>query len=316
MNSKLKFYFFLICKVLFVLLLIYYLFSNNFIDFKNIFLKFKFNIYTFFAVLSLFLITFFLASLRWYLLLKSIKFKINFKKIFEVIYISNFFNTILLGGIGGDIFRTHYISKSSDFNKLKLMTTVLIDRVIGFIGLLTVGLFFLILIIDFFELIELIKKLNFQILLTFIFTIFGLLFCYFIFKKSKNKFSKLQGIFYYIKKYYFVILISYFLSILLFLTTNLIVFLITVNFFSFEISILQIYFSNSITILFNSLPLTPGGIGLGELSFVKANEFVGAIDLLGLANVIIFFRIINFTISIPSIFLYILFKNKKYSFDK
>lgn len=118
----------------------------------------------------------------------------------------------------------------------------------------------------------------------------------------------------FLKQHRFVFFVSYLLSTILFLITNLIVYFIAFNFFAFDITIFQIYFSNSLSILFNSLPLTPGGIGLGELSFVEANKFIGTSDLFGLANVIIVFRIINFIISLPALYLYLIFKNKKYDF--
>lgn len=315
MNSKFKFYLIVLFKLLIVFFLIYYLVSNNFIDFKNILTKLKFDLSTLLIIVFLFFSTFTLASLRWYLLLRSINFKIDLKKIFEVIYISNFFNTILLGGYGGDIFRVYYISKSSDFNKLKLMTTVLIDRIIGLIGLVSVGIFFLILIFDFSKILYLITNVNFITLLIVVpLIIFFLIATYLIMKKVKGKNLNISNFFLFLKKYSLVFFTSYLLSIILFLITNLIVYLITNNFFSFNISIFQIYFSNSLSILFNSLPLTPGGIGIGELSFVEANKFIGTSNLFGLANVIIVFRIINFTISIPALYLYIMFKNKKYDF--
>ena len=315
MNSKLKYCFIILFKVLVVFFLIYYLVSNNFIDFKNILTKLKFDLSTFLIIVFLFFSTFILASLRWYLLLRSINFKIDLKKIFEVIYISNFFNTILLGSYGGDIFRVYCISKSSDFNKFKLMTTVLVDRIIGLIGLVSVGLFFLIFILDFEKILNLIMNINLNIALFFIIlTTFFFAVSFFILKKIKGENSNITNILLFLKQYRFVFLVSYLLSIILFLITNSIVYLITFNFFAFDITIFQIYFSNSLSILFNSLPLTPGGIGLGELSFVEANKFVGTSDLFGLANVIIVFRIINFTISLPALYLYMIFKNKKYDF--
>ena len=172
MNGKLKFFLIIFFKIFIVSILIYYLLSNNFINFRTILIKLRFDLLTFLIIVTLFFSTFFLASLRWYLLLKSINFKINLKKIFEVIYISNFFNTILLGGYGGDIFRVYYISKSSDFNKLKLMTTVLIDRLIGLIGLLSVGIFFFILIFDFSKLNNFILAFNFTKIFYFILLLF------------------------------------------------------------------------------------------------------------------------------------------------
>ena len=63
------------------------------------------------------------------------KFNIELKKVLEITYISCFFNSIFLGGFGGDFLRAYYIYNSSKTNKIKLSFSVLIDRFIGFVGL-------------------------------------------------------------------------------------------------------------------------------------------------------------------------------------
>ena len=117
----------------------------------------------------------------------------------------------------------------------------------------------------------------------------------------------------YKKKMFFICLIF---SITLFCIVNLSVFVISDSIFNFQINLKQIFVSNSVTVLMNSLPITPGGVGIGELSFIKMNNlFVDSSALIGLANVIIFFRIVNFIVSLPAIIFYVRYKNKNYKFN-
>ena len=95
------------------------------------------------------------------------------------------------------------------------------------------------------------------------------------------------------------------------------VYTISHSIFNFNIELKQIFFSNSVTVVMNSLPITPGGFGIGELSFIKLNNlFINSDELIGLANVIIYFRIINFIVSFPAIISYLRYKNKNYKFNK
>ena len=91
------------------------------------------------------------------------------------------------------------------------------------------------------------------------------------------------------------------------------IYLITNYAYRFNISLNVIFFTNSIALFVNSLPLTPGGIGLGEIAYTELinlfNEYKK--NLINLSNVYLIFRIINLTISLPGIIFFLLYKKSR-----
>ena len=138
MKNNIKFFTILFIKILFVIICFYYLLNNNFVDFNNL-IHLLFNDFKILNILFILtLVTILLAAARWYLILKSLNFEIDFKRVLEIVYIGTFFNNLLIGGYGGDAMRIYYIFKASEEKKLLLSLSVFFDRLIGFAGLLAV----------------------------------------------------------------------------------------------------------------------------------------------------------------------------------
>tara|TARA_A100001015_G_scaffold321242_1_gene450974 strand:+ start:2290 stop:3234 length:945 start_codon:yes stop_codon:yes gene_type:complete len=309
-----KFLVILFIKILFVFTCFYYLLNNNFVDFSVI-LPFLFKDIKILIVLFCFtLFTIIIATIRWHLILKSLNFKIDFRKVLEIVYIGTFFNNLLIGGYGGDALRVYYIFNASEEKKLSLSLSVLVDRLIGFLGLSIIGTIFLFQILNITEIYEyLIQYINIYIIILIL-----LLICsFYIFNSFKKVREILIKFFNYLLNNKIIFCNCLILSIILFSIVNYSVYIISDYIFNFEIYLKQIFFSNSVTVVMNSLPITPGGFGIGELSFVKLNNlFIDNNKLVGLANVIIYFRIVNFIVSFPAIIFYLRYKNKYYSFNK
>ena len=102
------------------------------------------------------------------------------------------------------------------------------------------------------------------------------------------------------------------LSSIIFIAVHFGTFLISDIIYDFKIGIEKIYLINFFTMIFNTLPITPGGLGLGELAFSKANNFFSQNHdhISNIANVIILFRIINVFACLPGAIIYVL-QNKK-----
>lgn len=317
MKKNIKLFTILFIKILFVFVCFYYLLNNNFVDFSNL-IPFLFKDLKILIILFSFtLVTILLAGIRWYLILKSLNFEIEFKRVLEIVYIGTFFNNLLIGGYGGDAMRIYYIFKASEEKKILLSLSVFVDRLIGFAGLVLIGIFFLLQILDIDEIYNLLKNniniVYFPILIIFIVLFISIFINFAIFKKTRDIINKFITYLFEKKKIFFICLT---ISILLFGIVNLSVFLISDSIFNFQIDLKKIFVSNSVTVVMNSLPITPGGVGIGELSFIKMNNlFVDSSMLIGLANVIIFFRIINFIVSLPAIIFYVRYKNKNYKFN-
>ena len=66
-------------------------------------------------------------------------------------------------------------------------------------------------------------------------------------------------------------------------------YLISSSIYNYELNF-SIFLSNSVSIVFNTLSLTPGGIGVGEVVFSKIIEIVSNEDVKGIANIYVFFN--------------------------
>jgi glycosyltransferase 2 family protein len=93
-----------------------------------------------FSLLGLALLAFgpaiFLMSVRWQMLLRMSEVRIRFGTIVRLHYMGFFFNMFMPGGLGGDLVKAVYVTGHSPGKKAEAATMVLVDRVLGLIGLL------------------------------------------------------------------------------------------------------------------------------------------------------------------------------------
>ena len=130
----------IIAKILFGLILLFILYLYGGIDPKLI--NFSYNsIFIYFVVVLLISITIIFSSLRFYIILNVLNFKINFNYIYKITYIGYFFNQCLPGAQGGDIIKIIYlIKKYKSLNKISLISYVIIDRLFGLLVLFSLFL--------------------------------------------------------------------------------------------------------------------------------------------------------------------------------
>tara|TARA_A100001015_G_C15034046_1_gene734934 strand:- start:1291 stop:2184 length:894 start_codon:yes stop_codon:yes gene_type:complete len=288
-------------KFILAIAVFYYLFKNNHIDISFI-SALKNNFTLNFLLFSLILFTLILGTIRWLIILRNSKVKIKFFEVFKIIYICSFFNNFMFGNIGGDALRILYVVKISKKNKLKNGFTIFVDRVFGLMGLFCLGLFSYLLI--------LVNNNQYLIIFYIFCLILIILFCFFLLRfifKKNEKINKLIKFLSLNKNLFFSCII---ISIGLFFTVHLSIFLISSQIFLFKINLNEIFFANFISSLAGALPLTPGGIGLSEASFVFTNNNILNIYIDNLANIIIYYRLLIFIFSIPS--LYFFFNYKKF----
>jgi len=290
-----------IIKLLFLILIFYYLYDNKFFNFD--FFKSFLEVKKLLLITILGFLTVILNSFRWWLILKTQDIKIKIINVFKLVYMGSFFNNILLGAYGGDIFRIYHISKFTKKDKLKISLTVLLDRIYGLIGLILLGdIVFLFVSIDngyvnYFYL--------FNLLIIFLLALFILITKQIVFLKKKFSFV-LNYFNINLKSFIYCIL----LSIILFVLVHLCVYIISVELFNIKIKLSTVFFSNTLASLASIIPLTPGGVGIAEFAFVKINQDLFNIYIENLANIIIFFRLSNILTTIPSLFFFISYKNE------
>ena len=90
----------------------------------------------FFLSSLVYVLTIFLASLRWGALLKR---SLPGKKLFSLCLIGGFFNHFMPGAIGGDAVKAYYLYKETGHGGSSL-GSVFLDRYVGYFALLSIGL--------------------------------------------------------------------------------------------------------------------------------------------------------------------------------
>ncbi len=85
-------------------------------------------------------ITFLLASIRWMLLLRVQDIFLPLKIGTGLTLIGQFFNAFLLGSTGGDVVKVFYVAKYAPSRKTHAMMTVIMDRIIGLFVLVCIAL--------------------------------------------------------------------------------------------------------------------------------------------------------------------------------
>lgn len=99
------------------------------------------------ALAGLLTVTFlsFVAGYRWFLLIHGVGIPITFRRIFSLHMIGLFFVTLIPGGTGGDLIKGFYLYRDFPEYKGRALTSIVIDRLVGMFALLAWGLFGLLL---------------------------------------------------------------------------------------------------------------------------------------------------------------------------
>ena len=269
-------------KLLIVFCVIYLLFKYNIVDTFDIAIFFanKASLILVFIIMMLIILS---GSYKWWLLLKSQKYNIPFFKAYLMYSSGLFFNIFMPGGAGGDMAKGYYLySYVKKSKRTSAIFSIIVDRVVGLHALLSVSFFSMLYYLS-------INKSLFEFNLIFIAigTLMGLsiiaysLLQYFLnglqISLKKNIFKKINFISNiilklfdllkgygnkknYIFKCWIISISNHLMMIICFLIISGI--LNIQDFNSIETLIV-----GSLSLIVNTVPLTPGGIGIGESAF-------------------------------------------------
>lgn len=125
-------------KFIFAIVIISYLFTSGKLDFSLV-EKSLHNGYLPFLAFACLLVQVSLSVVRWRILLHTKSHSLlPLKKMFAISWIGLFFNTFLPGIVTGDILKLVYCRDlDKNLDKTFLVTSVLIDRIVGLVGLLS-----------------------------------------------------------------------------------------------------------------------------------------------------------------------------------
>ena len=310
-------------KIIVASILIYFLSKYNFLDFS---ILSSLHIALILKILILISIIIILGTLKWYFLLKVQNINISLKDTFESYYIGYALNYILFG-IAGDIIKTLYLLKGNK-NKIGISLSVIIDRAIGLLSMIIIFFMFLpqIFLVNgifgFSNFLNDNKNIYYSILIIVLILLFMfikkclnsrrinkviLLFLY----KYKNKVIKLIAktfkILFTYRKSSLNLLINLLIAIFLQIVIGYSIFLIATDILSETTSFSHNLVANIAVQAVSKLPISPGGIGVGEAAFAQVMYLLNNNILLQYASVLFIFRIFNMIYSIPGVIIYYLF---------
>jgi uncharacterized protein (TIRG00374 family) len=255
-----------------------------------------------------------LLCLRWYVLLKGLGVQLSFMTILYIWcagYLGNFF---LPGSAGGDAVRLAYLAVRAKGQRSLSMLTVIVDRYLSLIGLFTVALIFVPLRWNLILAIPALQLLTLSALGLFIGGVVVLAAALFLslsisnylYKRkwqdkgiAKRIFLKLwEALLAYRNKplpllYCWVITIG--CQIMLVGSIALIGTAMGNDTLQLE----EYAFISSFATLANVLPLTPGGLGIGEAAFAQIAKLVSQPNAVGgYASILLGFRAVSFIVSV------------------
>lgn len=330
MKKEITKYLIYLAKILIVCGVLYYLFTSSLLDFQLI-SAIIYDVSFISKIIFIILLITILGNLKWFILLRSQKIDISFVSCFYLYYIGYTFNYFLPGGIAGDAVKIGYIAKR---NKKRSITTIsiIIDRGVGLLAMLLVILFFLP------SLFAKINKLKWVVtdyaefvtpyfILIFILTILSFIVALSLvnnkkiykkitslLRKNKNKLGKIllkivRAVFAY-RKSGLTLILNVFIAIFIQILIAFCLMIIGQKILNSDISIFSYNLASIITQIISIVPISPGGIGIGEVSFAKILYYLNDRILLGYASVYFAFRMINILTCIPGILIFV-FGQKK-----
>ena len=235
----------LLIKILFILFAFYLIFHKiPFNEFKNIKIQNPFFLLLAFIFYNLSQI---ISAKRVDIYLKNIDINLKFKKQLILYYLGMFYNTLLPGGIGGDAYKAYKYQKEFNSGYKKIIKALLIDRISGLFAI-----FLLLGILSFFTSVKYAALLSLLLITPFI--------LYFIHKFFFIEFKK---------SFFKNLLYSLIIQTLQLFTFLFVLFSLGIKYKIIELSIL--FFISSII---SVIPVSIGGLGLRELTFLYGSEFL------------------------------------------
>ena len=304
-------YFLIVLKISIASLLLFILYHFGHLDVSILFQDTHSFSFYFSLILSLSMF-FVFQSFRWQLLLSAQDVRISFFQCLRLYLIGQFFSSFLPGAIGGDVSRSAYICKVAPDKKIASISTIFVDRLFGLYGLLFLAAISFLLqngmsletdkpaVINILGLISLFITISFPL--------------YFAFKPFLNnefllKNKTFQGLQKLLKKYS---ISKYTLKHLLqcsilSITSSIffiVAFLIIAVSFGDNLTFVETSLPIPYIVLSNMIPVTPGGIGIGEFT---SSYLFSSMEFKSGAETMLLLRIWLFVIRIPGGILFILY---------
>lgn len=255
----------------------------------------------------------FIGAFRWKNLLDAQGVHLQYSRLVQINLIGVFFNAFLIGGVGGDAARLLYIIREAPANKERSVAALLIDRYLGLFGLSSVvvaAIAFNIVFLDW----EVGQVWLVGGVLALFFAMLSILLAGIWFSGAvlaTNVFRKIEG-FNPIVRHLFEIVcalseyryrirsvvIGWILTLVIHSLAILSVIIIAQVLRIGDLTAGQYAIVTPLSILTNAIPLTPGGIGIGEAAFYQFSRVLSGNEIPAYATIYLVFRLLLLTLAI------------------
>ncbi len=225
------------------------------------------NPFAFILAIFIYFVSLYISTMRWRLLLPE---EFKKKRLFSFYLIGAFFNTFLPGVIGGDAVKTYYLYKEINSGSISL-SSVFMDRYIGFVSLMIMGLVAYIIGFNYIK-GSIVEWLLPVIILAFLIgslVVFGLRF-----GKKIRVLSQFYDYFDNYRNQRALITKTLFLSFILQILNIISIYVITLG-LGQHISLMYFFIFFPVITTISTLPISISGIGLREGTFVLLFGLVG-----------------------------------------
>ena len=222
----------------------------------------------------------FVANYRWLILLRSQDFQVKVSETMSLTLVGIFFNFTLPSSVGGDFVKAYYLAKGANQPKSKVLVSVIMDRIMGLLAMLSIAM---ISILGFMSAILRDPKLvSIATATTMIFL--GLI--VFVGIASSRRFSrwsvlqaffekiplgsKFKEVFEAVNSYgkeKSVLVKAYFLSLVA-QSLSLVFMYVTSYVIDVSVPVEAFLFAVPLGFIVMSLPVSPGGVGVGQVAFL------------------------------------------------
>lgn len=272
----------------------------------------------FFLMIFLLILTIGLNAQRWHILNKAQSIDLGFVRTLKPTFLGIAFNNLLPGSVGGDFIRSYYLFKKAPQHKSLALLSIFLDRVLGFLGLLI-----MVCLTSFLSLSHFLDKPKlFPFFLMFAFFCLTLLSFFIILillpqhlkiidwaikrlpSWAKPVVSFLLALQNYrlTKKIIFQCLV---LSVIIQLLVTLVIMIIAKSMNLPPIAFSDYNLASSITQVVNLIPISPGGIGIGEIAFANILLLLNPLQQVAWGTVFLAYRMMTFITFIPGIIYYL-----------
>lgn len=256
---------------------------------------------------------------RLHLLMIAREIKLGFNQCFFATYVGSAFSNFLPSSMGGDVIKLFYIYKQVPQNKSEVTLVLFSDRLLGFMGIFALlllvtathlsmldkqpslmhliwlcNLFCLGLLVGFFFIIRLIKRFQLSVWLEKIISAYRWISILNSFFKTLIHFNLEKIVI--TKCLLLSIIIQFLMTISIVLIAHMMGFpSILFSHFILAVGIIQIV---------NLIPLTPGGIGIGEFAFANVLLLLNPGINAAYATIYFAYRLISMLVYLPAVLLF------------